>query len=145
MWQKGVQIVQKLFGSAAPKTRQLDEWVMGRIEEARRRGGEDLNLWNSELEELPNEIWSLPALESIDLRDNELRTIPARLRNLRHLKRIDLRANPLEKLPDVPGLVIDEDTYQRCRGEFDPSNITGIAIDGHTAQDDETYWLRELR
>jgi Leucine-rich repeat (LRR) protein len=116
-----------------------------RFEEARESGGEHLDLSGLGLKLVPEEVWSLTRLETIDLSRNQLRTVPVRLRELPHVQRIYLTGNPLEHLPDVPGLIIDGEIYQLLRAEMIAANIAGLAIDDSTSPDDEDYWVRELR
>jgi internalin A len=119
--------------------------IQQRIEQARVDGGKHLYLGLMRLEAVPDEVWSLRNLESLDLAGNSFRTIPARLSELPKLSRIDIRVNPIEHLPEIRGLVIDEAIYQRVRGDIDPLNIVGITIEGTTDTQDTNYWLNELR
>lgn len=117
--------------------------VREEIKLARRNGAKALSLWRRDLTEVPEEIWTLPLLERLYLTGNQLQTVPARLWELPHLRLVDLCDNPIARLPDLPGLGIDEDTYLRCRGQFSPTNVSKIQIAG-VIDPDGTDWVRDL-
>ena len=115
-----------------------------RIEEARQFGSPWLNLSNMNLTEVPEEVFSLTHLETIDLQGNNLRYIPDRLRDLPKLESVVLVGNPLEALPDLPGLTIDGPIYLRCRDQVKPEK-THLFLGSETPEKDERSWADELR
>src|SRR5215510_373711 len=82
-------------------------------------------LWlgHKRLTEIPEELFHLTDLESIDLSRNMLTTLPERFWALPKLRAEVLVGNPLESLPDRPGLTIDGPTYLRFRDQIDAKNI----------------------
>jgi Leucine-rich repeat (LRR) protein len=96
------------------------------------------------LTEVPEEVFALTHLESIDLSDNKLRFIPDRLRNLPKLKWVNVIGNPVEALPDLAGLTIDGPTYLRCRNQVKPENIN-LVLSSENAEKDGGPLPDELR
>jgi hypothetical protein len=128
-----------------PKVRERIEKVRARIDQAQAGDGKELNLAGFDLAEFPPDVFSMVDLETLDLSHNNLRTIPARLRELPNLRRTHLNANPIVQLPDVSGLVIDDETYHRCRAQLNSANIAGIWLSGDNVERDDTDWVTELK
>ncbi len=101
-----------------------------------------LRLANRDLTEIPEEVFGLTSLESLDLSKNELKTIPERLWDLPKLRTVNLTGNPIVSLPDRPGLVIDRQTYRLCFNQIDPKNIT-LFIGVDALHEDADFWAAE--
>lgn len=95
------------------------------------------------LTEIPEEVFSLTNLESIDLSGNELETISERLWDLPKFQGVNLIGNPVESLPNRPGLAIDGMTYSRCRSQIDPEYIS-LVIGDNTPQEDADVVIAQL-
>lgn len=61
----------------------------------------------NELEFIPNNLCSLPALERLDVGTNHLRCLPACLGDLSTLKELDAASNKLRSVPDSLGLLAE--------------------------------------
>src|SRR5262249_1113389 len=99
--------------STSGRTEQRNE-VQERIQSVRNGQSRELNLWNFNLKEIPQEVFELAELESLILNSNSIRVIPEAIRRLSRLKLVQVGGNPIEKIPDIPGLSLDWDTYLRC-------------------------------
>jgi len=99
-----------------------------RIEQARRRKAKILNLSALGLQFVPAGVFELLELEELELGDNRLRRIPAGIGQLKHLKRIGLTGNPLQNIHDVPGLILDWNSFLRCQAHISLDNVVGISI-----------------
>ena len=113
------------------------------VEQARGFRAAVLDLADKNLEELPEGVLTLDHLEELWLTGNELKTIPASLSKLPRLRYVDLTRNPIESLPNIPGLVIEGETYLRCRDQVDPvsvPNLSDIPRTGfQTLKEDRTF------
>ena len=69
------------------------------IDQAAREEWAELNLRNKGIAELPEQIWQLANLTSLDLGDNQLTAVPEQIGQLTNLKRLDLCQNQLTELP----------------------------------------------
>ena len=69
---------------------------------------------DDELEEIPDGVFNLRQLETLNLIGNNIKEVPERIRNLINLKQLNVIGNPMEKLPDIPGLYLSWDTYLNC-------------------------------
>jgi Leucine-rich repeat (LRR) protein len=127
----------------APK-RDPDPRLTHAFDEARISGGEDLSLWDTELEEVPKQVWSFKNLKSLDLGSNRLRSVPQSLAELGHLKSVILVNNPIEHLPNLPGLMLDDATLFRLRSQIDRSNVTGLVVSGEIHGLNKGDWLSEI-
>jgi internalin A len=123
--------------------RSTPEEVLQKISHCRERGLTWLSLSQSNLTEIPKEIYSLNNLRSLDLSDNNLRAIPNRLSKLTGLRSICLVGNPVEKLPKRAGLIVDTPTYLRCRNQIDSSSST-VVIDDNISDDETNFLISEL-
>jgi internalin A len=81
------------------------------------------------LDEIPPEVFDLQQLEELVLNGQNIRTVPERVRELTKLKWLSLVDNPIESVPDIGGLVLDWETYERCRNILLKRNIKGIWIE----------------
>jgi internalin A len=106
----------------------LSESAREKIEDARRGKATRLLLNGEGLDEFPAEILKLRSLEEIYLTQNRLRKIPNAIRHLPYLRRLSLVDNPIESVPDIPGLILDAETYLRLRHSVSPENITGLSV-----------------
>ncbi len=89
------------------------------IKEAKTNKSTDLSLRgdkNSEgrnvLFAIPEAVFELSELETLDLSNNMLRTLPPELARLKKLKHVNVALNPLAEIPDRPGLMLDSDQIQ---------------------------------
>ena len=69
------------------------------IKEAALKGTKELNLWALGLTTIPEELWNLTSLTSLDLSSNEITTIPANIRQLKNLTELIISENLLTTLP----------------------------------------------
>jgi GTPase SAR1 family protein len=115
---------------------ELSDKVQAAFEEARTHGNYDLNLWGCNLDEVPEEVFKLTQLKSLNLSNNSISSVPDRIRELSSLKRLDLSGNPLEYVPDVPGLLLDWSSFIQCRESLSLEAILGIHIDTGDEQTD---------
>src|SRR5215475_4876853 len=95
-----------------------------RLQEVR-DGRKDLDLSSNAIgryEQIPAEIFSFSHLEALNLRGQNIRVVPEFLRDLPSLKRLDLSQNPVQRVPDIPGLILDWNSYIRCRAELSREN-----------------------
>jgi len=103
------------------------------IERTRREQSKTLHFSSAELggrlEEIPNEVFNLTQLETLDLFGHNIREVSERVRNLPNLKRLSLIRNPIENVPDIPGLALDWASYLRCRKTLSRQNVSEIWID----------------
>ena len=74
-----------------------------RIEEAARRGAEELDLSSLKLRELPESIGRLTQLQRLRLYNNQLTALPGSLGRLTHLLELNLQENQLTALPESIG------------------------------------------
>ena len=58
-----------------------------------------LNLYSTEIIELPKELFNLSKLESLFLGSNKIRILPSEISNLKNLKELNLNGNNIEILP----------------------------------------------
>jgi internalin A len=77
--------------------------ALHRIEEARKNGEQDLNLFGLELSALPEAIGQLTQLKVLNLSANQLSTLPEAIGQLSQLKVLNLSVNKLSTLPEVIG------------------------------------------
>lgn len=109
-------------------------WALEGIKEAKQKNLNEVNLSASlmvdfeKLTSLPTELLELTHLESIDLSDNRIKEVPDDIRRFKNLKSINLIGNPLQAVADIPGLMLDFDTYLTLKGYISSENITGINI-----------------
>ncbi|MFH1908461.1 MAG: COR domain-containing protein, partial [Chloroflexota bacterium] len=74
-----------------------------KIEAARRSGATKLSLWEMQLRELPESLFQLTQLQSLDLEKNFLTTLPKSLGKLTQLQTLRISYNQLTKLPESLG------------------------------------------
>lgn len=110
----------------------------------RESGSRWLHLDQQGLTELPEEVFGLTTLESIDLSFNQLQSIPQRLWDLPKLRSVNVIGNPIAFLPDRSNIAIDGQTYLRCRDHVAAENIT-LLIDDATVQGNDGFWRGVLR
>lgn len=93
-----------------------------------RQGPRFITLRARGLTEIPDEIYDLQQVMTLDLENNRLYEVPPRLSKIPSLKWILLAGNPIQHLPEGLGatLVIDIDTYFRCRGKH---SMEGVALE----------------
>lgn len=109
---------------------EIQNKVLERIEHARREQSKELNLsYVFSLDEIPDEVFSLHNLETLNLYRNNIREVPERIRELTNLKHLNLSENPIEKLPDIPGLSLNWESYLRCRKTLSRENVEGILVE----------------
>lgn len=105
-----------------------------RIQKAYDEQATKLNLYAIQkglsLNEFPRKILESTWLRELDLRSHRIRTIPPGITLLKDLCWLDLRGNPLEYVPDIYGLVLDWDQWQKLKKKLSVKNITGLAITG---------------
>lgn len=111
----------------------------GSVEQARKSQATVLDLRGQNIQELPEGVLTLDHLEELWLNGNGLKTIPAGLSKLPRLRRINLIGNPIESLPNIPGLVIEGETYLRCRDQIDPASILTLWLTPETPEPDEGF------
>jgi len=132
---------------ARKKKNAVDESPSYLTEELRRvreSGSKWLHLGNADLTEIPEEVYDLIFLESIDVSFNRLRSIPQRLWDLPKLRSVNVIGNPIESLPDGRRVIIDGPTYLRCRSQVVAEHISLVIGDDSTQEDDD-YWPSELK
>jgi internalin A len=122
----------------------IDKEVARRIKEAAQENSKTLVLFRMELTEIPNEVFELHQLESLNLSDNYIRIIPDRIRELRNLKRLNLFGNPIKQVPDISGLELDWAAYHRCRKSLSRQNILGIQVKPQTESGQSIPLLSEI-
>ena len=87
---------------------------------------------HEQLDWIPPEIFGLTHLEELDLRvvlgEGNIRAIPEQVCGLRNLKVLDLSDHPIEKVPDIPGLILNWESYLRCRQDLSAANVLGLDI-----------------
>lgn len=83
-----------------------------KIEEARRLGARELDLSqkfdaeaSEKLTELPDSLWELTFLQSLDLSGNQLASLPESIGHLTALKSLNLSSNLLSSLPETIGRI----------------------------------------
>jgi len=103
------------------------------IELARREQSKELNLssyeLNGGLDKVPDEVFDLSQLESLNLFGNNIRGVPERIHDLANLKDLCVINNPIEKVPDIPGLSLDWAGYLRCRKTLSSQNVVEIWVE----------------
>ena len=120
--------------------------ILQLIERNRSQRSKILDLNRQHLLEVPPEVFTLVHLEELWLENNAIQVVPAELGQMPCLKIIDLRINPLKTIADVPGLVLDWDTWQRNRDMLRAENIAGLWLRWHSDElIDELRGLPNLR
>ncbi len=84
----------------------------------------DLNRWRfrEPLTKVPAEVFELTHLESLSLAGNQIRAVPDDIRRLPQLTQINLARNPIEQIPNIPGVMLDWNSYFRCRQVISRTN-----------------------
>ncbi len=114
------------------ESQETQDKVKDIIERARRDQSKELSLsymYPDRLDNIPDEVFDLTHIETLDLFGNNIREVPERIRELINLRHLDIRQNPIEKLPDIPGVSLDWTSYLRCRKTLSRQNVQGIWID----------------
>ncbi len=92
-------------------------WALERIQEAKQKNRREINYsfgWRHDLQKLtslPTELFELTYLESIDLSGNLIKEVSDDIKQFKNLKIIRPIGNPLQRVADIPGLILDFDTY----------------------------------
>jgi Leucine-rich repeat (LRR) protein len=92
------------------------------------REGRSNMLYATDLVEFPDEIRGLKGLASLFLRICTFRVIPDWIRELPNLKELDLRSDQFDQVPDIPGLMLDWNTYSRLQDRLSSRNLSGIWV-----------------
>jgi internalin A len=115
------------------QARKVQKKAQAIIERARREQSTDLNLsgyrLDKRLREIPDEVFALAQLETVNLSENSIKEIPEGIRDLPNLRRLHLTRNPIDRVVDIPGLVLDLGSYLRCQNALSRENVFGISID----------------
>lgn len=123
------------------------EHIRGLIDRAKKERGKELDLavynFQEQLQQIPDEVFELLELETLDLSWNYIREVPEQIRLLPNLKHLILTGNPIEKVPDIPGLELDWNSYLRCRETLSTHNVVGISIDMELEDDPDHELIRE--
>ncbi len=114
---------------------ELPEEIRQAIEEVRAGRSTSLDLGDTSLTEIPDEIFALSALERLSLSGSGIRVVPDRIKTLPNLKILHLDYTPVERVPDVPGLGMEWETFLRCKETLSPSNIRHLLVDMGGGQD----------
>ncbi len=92
--------------------------------------GDKNSYWNRNvLFDIPDTVFALSELETLDLSNNQLSTLPQALDQLKNLKHANVAFNPPEAVPDRPGLILDSDQVQHFvekQKAVRPENVIGI-------------------
>ena len=78
-----------------------DDEVLRIIADAADHGWEALNLSRYGLTEIPEGIFSLTNITTLNLYDNQIEQIPEAITNLRNLQTLDLRRNKIQEIPEL--------------------------------------------
>ncbi|WVZ18333.1 hypothetical protein V8G54_005655 [Vigna mungo] len=84
---------------------EVNEEVVGILQEAYGKGMEHVNLSGRQLKLLPEAFGRIPGLLVFDLSANQLSAIPDSIAGLQNLEELNLSSNLLESLPDSIGLL----------------------------------------
>ncbi|CAJ1974959.1 unnamed protein product [Sphenostylis stenocarpa] len=84
---------------------EVNEEVVGILQEAYGKGMERVNLSGRQLKLLPEAFGRIPGLLVLDLSSNQLSEIPDAIAGLQNLEELNLSSNLLESLPDSIGLL----------------------------------------
>lgn len=84
---------------------EVNEEVVGILQEAYGKGMERVNLSGRQLRLLPEAFGRIPGLLVLDLSSNQLSAIPDSIAGLQNLEELNLSSNLLESLPDSIGLL----------------------------------------
>ncbi|RDX79864.1 Plant intracellular Ras-group-related LRR protein 9, partial [Mucuna pruriens] len=84
---------------------EVNEEVVGILQEAYGKGMERVNLSGRQLKLLPEAFGRIPGLLVLDLSSNQLSAIPDSIAGLQNLEELNLSSNLLESLPDSIGLL----------------------------------------
>ncbi|HEY3569545.1 MAG TPA: COR domain-containing protein [Thermoanaerobaculia bacterium] len=122
----------------------LTERVEGELQHFRESDSVHLRLQGYDLTEIPEEVFEITKIETIDLHNNRLETIPERLWDLPKLRSVCLIGNPIKSLPNRPGLVIDGSTYRNCFNQINPQKIS-LALSLDTSPEDSLFAVSKLR
>lgn len=108
----------------------LSEHLRESIRAVREGRTSTLDLWREDIldGEIPAEVFTLSSLEGLSIRNAGIRVVPDRIRKLSKLKRLDLLQNPVESVPDIPGLLLEWDTYLNCQQFLSPEHVIGLHI-----------------
>ena len=123
---------------------------LSRIDEATRRvlrarHSRYLSLNRMGLSVIPRAVFSMRNLEWLDLSENELRVLPPELWELPNLKKVWLLGNPIDDLPARRELIIDRETYLRCRTKIDPNHAPALHLTQDTPAEESQFWVSELQ
>src|SRR5580704_13000222 len=103
--------------------------ALHRIEEARKKGAQDLSLFDLKLSTLPEAIGQLTQLRLLDLSRNHLSTLPESVQKLERLDRLFFHGNPGLGLPDeVLGPTAAEVYGSQKRSPKPPREILGYYL-----------------
>ncbi|XP_027333987.1 plant intracellular Ras-group-related LRR protein 9-like [Abrus precatorius] len=84
---------------------EVNEEVVGILQEAYGKGMERVNLSGRQLKLLPDAFGRIPGLLVLDLSSNQFSAIPDSIAGLQNLEELNLTSNLLESLPDSIGLL----------------------------------------
>ncbi|KAK7302137.1 hypothetical protein RJT34_13017 [Clitoria ternatea] len=84
---------------------EVNEEVVGILQEAYGKGVERVNLSGQQLKLLPEAFGRIPGLLLLDLSTNQISAIPDSIAGLQNLEELNLSSNLLESLPDSIGLL----------------------------------------
>lgn len=111
------------------------------LEQTQQREFTFVSLSRHGLCEVPEKVFTLTKLRSIDLSQNQLRKVPERLWTLPQLNTVNVVGNPIDSLPNLPGLIIDIPTYLQFFQTIDPKNVT-VVTDRRVSDEDVATFLQ---
>jgi hypothetical protein len=119
-------------GAAMDEAQSIQNRVRESIEPAQREQNKVLDLQkyglSGQLGAIPDEVFDLPQLETLELFGNNIREVPERIGDLVHLKRLSVMRNPIERVHEIPGLALDWASYLRCRKPLSRENVADVCL-----------------
>ncbi|KAA8542221.1 hypothetical protein F0562_023617 [Nyssa sinensis] len=101
-------------GEYIPVADEVNEEVVGILQEASGKGIERIDLSRRRLRFLPEAFGRIRGLVGLNLSSNQLEVIPDSIAGLEHLEELNLSSNLLESLPDSIGLLVNLKILDVC-------------------------------
>lgn len=72
---------------------------------------------------------SLRDVETVKV-SSGVKNVPEEITLFPNLRRLDLRGASVESVPDIPGLILDSESYRRLKGRISAEHVLGLSFEG---------------